>query len=279
MRSSLPARHLVVGLCSLAVGAIFWFGRLNWDPEMRLWRAVGDASLVLLIVALVAGPLARLWSGARPLLGWRREAGIWFGVLAAVHSALVWHGWARWDVPRLLGYEFIPQLGRVARIEPGFGLANLMGLVALALALVLTATSSDWAVRQLGAAAWKWLQYGAYTVFYLVALHTAYFLFMHYTLSFHRPVPPDANWFQLPFLALAAVVPLSQLAAFARTVARRSTGGGATGATPGCAAGGAVRPQAPAAGGRRRGNPGPVESQPVRRHQGVHEDTRPLPGI
>ena len=218
---SLLIRHLTVGLGALGVGSVFWLGRLNWDPEMRLWRAVGDASLVLLVVALAAGPMARLWSGARPLLGWRRETGIWFGVLAAVHSALVWHGWARWDVPRLLGYEFVPQLGRVARIEPGFGIANLTGLVALAWALVLTATSSDWAMRRLGAAAWKWLHYGAYTVFYLVALHAAYFLFMHYTVSFHRPVPPDTNWFQLPFLALIAMVPLLQCAAFARAVARR----------------------------------------------------------
>ena len=221
MTGGLLARHATVGAAALGIWAAFWSGRLDWDPEMRQWRAVGDASLALLVFALASGPLARIWPAARWLLGWRREAGIWFGVLAALHSALVWHGWARWDVPRLLGYEYVPQLGRLARLEPGFGLANLVGLVALGWALVLAATSSDWAVARLGAAAWKWLQYGAYTVFYLVALHTAYFLFMHYTPSFHRPVPPGPNWFRYPFLALALAVPVLQLVAFVAPVARR----------------------------------------------------------
>ncbi len=74
----------------------------------------------------------------------------------------------------------------------------------------------------LGSSAWKWLQNGAYVVFYLVALHTFYFLFMHYTVSFHRPVPDDANWFRYPFLALVAAVPLLQAGAFLKTVVKKA---------------------------------------------------------
>lgn len=50
-------------------------------------------------------------------------------------------------------------------------------------------------------------------------LHSGYFLFMHYTASFHRAVPEE-NWFRFPMLALAAVVLALKWAAFTRTVRR-----------------------------------------------------------
>lgn len=187
---------------------------------MRLWRAVGDASLILLYATLSIGPAVRLFQSKTlaTLLPLRRQAGIWFGLLAFAHAALVWNGWARWDVRRLLGYEYIPELGRVARLEPGFGLANLIGIAALLITLPLVATSTDWAINKLGGSGWKFLHYGSYIVFWLVVLHTAYFLFMHYTLSFHRPVPTDDNWFQVPFAGVTALVVALQVAAFAKTI-------------------------------------------------------------
>lgn len=211
------ARNVVVGLLSGGVFWAFWSSRGQWDPEMRLWKAFGDASFALLALTLAVGPVARLWAPARRLLPWRRQTGIWFALLATVHAALVFNGWARWSVDRLLGYEFVPQLGRSARLEPGFGLANLIGILALFWALVLLATSSDRALRYLGGQAWKWLHSGAYVVFYLSAAHTAYFLFIHYTLSFHRDVPPP-DWFRIPFLVVAGSVVTLQAAAFAKTV-------------------------------------------------------------
>lgn len=219
---ALLLRHLIVGLLAFLLTLPFWFGRLNWDPEMRLWRAIGDSSFLLLFLTLALGPLARLWSPLTRLVVWRRETGIWYGLLAFAHTLLIFSGWVRWDWLRFFGYEFIPELGRTARMEPGFGLANLIGLVAVMLSLVLVATSSNWAVNRLGAAAWKWLQYGSYTVFYLIVLHTLYFLFMHYTLSFHRVPPADPNWFRYPFLVLSLLIPLLQAAAFIKTVARKT---------------------------------------------------------
>ena len=72
--------------------------------------------------------------------------------------------------------------------------------------------------------AWKFLHYGTYIIFYAVALHTAYFLYIHYTVSFHRTVP-EPNWFQIPFAVLTAIVIILQVAAFIETVAsqRRRT--------------------------------------------------------
>lgn len=105
-------------------------------------------------------------------------------------------------------------------MEPGFGLANLIGLLVLMWLLVLLATSSDKAVRYLGPAAWKWLHNGAYVVFYLSVVHAGYFLFLHYTISFHRPPAPE-NWFRFPLLLLGLAVIGLQAAAFIRTVNRR----------------------------------------------------------
>lgn len=214
-------RHFVVAIPSVTLIASFWFSRMDWDPEMRLWRSIGDSSWVLLCISLLIGPLARLWQPVGRLIKWRREVGIWFGVLALGHALLIVNGWVRWDVMRFLGYEFIPQLDRHARIEPGFGLSNIVGLIALIWALLLTVTSTNWAIKQLGSSAWKWLHSGAYIIFYLVSLHVFYFLFIHYTISFHRSVPPNSNWLGIPFILFTLSVPLVQTSAFTKTVFRR----------------------------------------------------------
>jgi len=90
------------------------------------------------------------------------------------------------------------------------------------IAVPLMLTSSKWAVKRLGGAGWKWLHIGAYSIFYLVVLHTLYFLFMHYTISFHRQVPSDLNWFRYPFLVTALIVLAMQVGAFILTVRKRS---------------------------------------------------------
>jgi sulfoxide reductase heme-binding subunit YedZ len=117
---------------------------------MRLWRAVGDGSFVLLFFVLALGPTARHWSALTRLLSWRRELGIWFTILALAHTLLVLGGWVRWDWMRFFGYEFLNQFGRYARVEPGFGLSNLIGVVATVMAVPLMITSSSWAVKRLG---------------------------------------------------------------------------------------------------------------------------------
>ena len=213
-------RHVAALALGIAAFGLFWASRPVWDAEMRLWKAVGDAALVLLLVTMAIGPLARLWRAAGRLLPWRRELGIWFAVVASVHTLLILDGWARWTVLGFFGYEFVPQLGRMARMEPGFGLSNLIGVVALVWALALAATSSDLALRRLGPSAWKWLHNGAYVVFWTVVLHVSYFLFLHYTASFHKQ-PPPPDWFRAPFLVAALTIVALQVAAFTSTVRAR----------------------------------------------------------
>lgn len=217
-------QHVGVGALAAALLAVFWFSRLEWVPDMRLWRAVGDVAVVLLFLALAMGPAGRVWRTAARALPWRRAVGIWAAAAALAHAVLVFWGWTGFSVTRLLGYEFVPQLGRTVRLEPGFGLSNLLGVVALVWLLVMMVTSFDGAVRRLGPAAWKWLHTSAYVVFYLTSLHAAYFLFMHYTESFHRAVP-EPNWFRFPLLVLAVGVLGLQLAAFQVTRTRQQRGG------------------------------------------------------
>ena len=212
-------RHILVGAAGALLVWFFWLTRPEWSGEMRMWRSFGDASLILLFFKLAIGPLSRLWPGAAILQRYLRQAGIWFGVLALIHGCLIWDGWARWSISRFLGYEFIPQLNRVVRLEPGFGLANVIGMIVLFFAVVLMATSSERALKALGPS-WKWLHHSANTIFYLSAVHTGYFLYIHYTVSFHKnPAPP--NWFRLPFLALVAFLLMIKLLAFIKTVRKR----------------------------------------------------------
>jgi methionine sulfoxide reductase heme-binding subunit len=60
MPRSLLLRNAVAVRGGLVVAYAFWTRRPQWDPEMRLWKAVGDASLILLYATLVPDPLARL---------------------------------------------------------------------------------------------------------------------------------------------------------------------------------------------------------------------------
>jgi len=187
---------MLVGLIAILLTFAFWMSRPQWVMEMRLWKAVGDASMMLLYATMGLGPLARFVPRVGKLLSLRRELGIWFGVFAILHTLLIFNGWMRWDVGRFMGFEFIPELERTVRFDSGFGMANIVGLLAVLFALPLMATSADWAIRAMGGNAWKFVHYTAYTIFYLVVLHTAYFLYIHFTLSFHRPTVPEPNWFQ-----------------------------------------------------------------------------------
>jgi sulfoxide reductase heme-binding subunit YedZ len=200
---------------------LFWEAHFQWTFDLRLWRAIGDASYALLAITLVIGPLSKIWNPAKKIIPWRREFGIWFAILAITHGILVADGWLRWDIMKFFGYEFINELDRYARIEPGFGLSNLIGLVAFGWSIILMITSSDKATKYLGASSWKWLHSGSYVVFYLVAIHTAYFIFIHYTESFHR-MPAPQSMFIIYFVIMTITVISLQILAFIKTIKKNA---------------------------------------------------------
>ncbi len=212
-------RHL--GALALAALLVWGFAALRpeWSPMHRWNRAFGDASLILVAVVMSLGPLSRLWRPATALLPWRRELGIWGFLAGLVHAGFILFGWVELEWPRLFGFEFHPQLMQYVMFDKGFGLANVIGMLALVYALVLSVTSNDASQRWLGMSVWKFLQQGAYILWALILAHTAYFLYMHF-LDFHRRTP-EPNLLQWPFAVLVLAVFALQSAATWRTWRRQ----------------------------------------------------------
>ncbi len=216
-------RHLVVIILAVAGTWAFLESRAQWS-EMHRWnRAVGDMSFVLIALSMAIGPLSRLLAPLKGLVPWRREMGIYGVILATVHTLIILAGWIEWDLIRIFGFQLHPA-GIYVMAQHGFGLANAIGLVALTYGLVLALSSSNWSQRLLGGSVWKFLQQGAYVLWMLIIVHTAYFLFLHF-LDYHRSVP-EPNWLQVPFVVLVSAVVTLQIAAFFKTwIMRRNRNG------------------------------------------------------
>lgn len=223
-------RHALVGSLSALLVYLVWQVNSTWSPDMRLWKAFGGATFALLWFAVFIGPASRLWHPLVRLITWRREFGIWFAVVGLIHGYLILDGWVRWGVREFLGYQYVAELETYLRFEPGFGLANLMGLVALIFGLVLASTSFDKAVSFLGVSSWKWLHMFAYVIFYLAALHVTYYAFIHFTPSPYRvlmgmPTEYLVNPLRFYYLTAFLSVFIVQAIAFIKTVTQQRNGG------------------------------------------------------
>lgn len=227
---TLLLRHLGVAVAGILAFTLVWQVNSTWSPDMRLWKAFGGGSFFLLWFVLFIGPAARVWQPLQRVISFRREAGVWFFLIALVHGYLILDGWVRWSVWEFFGYQYIPETEMYMRVEAGFGLANLAGFVALTFALTLAATSFDRAVNFLGVSSWKWLHSFSYVVFYLSAIHVLYFAFIHYTPSLLRAVLgqptnyPD-NPLKFYYLAAFLSVLLVQIIAFILTVRKQRNSG------------------------------------------------------
>ena len=137
MARKATVRHLLVALVVMGLVLSFSAIHAGWSPMHRWNRAIGDASLVLIAVSVGIGPLARLWRPAMPLIPFRREMGIHGCLLAVVHAVIILVGWVEWDLMRLFGFEWHPDLLTYVMLQHGFGLANAIGIAALILASCL----------------------------------------------------------------------------------------------------------------------------------------------
>lgn len=213
-------RHLAVVLLVFVLLAIFTVVHGQWSAMHQWNRAFGDASLVLVALSFSLGPLSRIFRRTVRFLAYRREMGIYAFILALVHAVIILVGWVELDFMRLFGFEFHPQLEEYVMVQNGFGLGNAIGILALAIALLLAATSSDFALRKLGASGWKFIQMGVLPLWWLTVAHVAYFLYAHF-LSFHRNTP-DPNPLQVPFAVLVGAVLLLRAASYVHTIRRKN---------------------------------------------------------
>lgn len=213
-------RQLLVFTLGLVLLAAFAAVHAQWSPMHRWNRAFGDVSLMLVVLSVGIGPLSRLLRVFASLLPFRRALGIHACLYALVHAVIILVGWVNFDLMRLFGFEWHPQLETYVMLQQGFALANAIGLAALALVMLLAATSSDIAMRRLGASGWKFLQMGVLPLWWLTVAHVGYFLFAHF-LSFHRAIPAP-NPLQPWFAGLVVMVLVLRAASYFRTVGLRS---------------------------------------------------------
>lgn len=220
LATSFSVRHLVTAV--LATGLVLSFGAVHaeWSPMHRWNRAFGDASLVLIAASMALGPLARFIRPVNHGLRFRREFGIYGCLLIFVHATIILIGWVQWDLARLFGFEWHPDLESYVMFQHGFGLGNAIGVAAMFMAIVLAATSSDFALRRLGPSGWKFLQMGVLPLWWLTVAHVAYFLFMHF-LDFHRATPAP-NPLQYWFVGLVLLVFGLRSAAYVHTIRRKA---------------------------------------------------------
>ncbi len=165
-----PADRLNAALRRVPVGPLYvvaflpaawwlWLGlqnRLGADPVRAIEHEYGLLALQFLIAALVVTPL-RAISGVS-LLRFRRFLGLMGFWYAAMHLA-VWIVLDRQlDWPRI-----VEDLVRRPYV--------ILGMAALLMLVPLAATSTDRAVRRLGAARWRSLHRLAYPAAALAAIH------------------------------------------------------------------------------------------------------------
>jgi len=138
--------------------------------ETLLIRSLGTAALLLLTVVLCIGPLCRLDPRFLPLLYNRRHMGVTMFVLAALHGTLSlvqFHALGDLD-PLVSVLVSNPRLDSVSQFP-----FELLGLAALAVLLLMAATSHDFWLANLTPPVWKALHMGVYAAYGSVVLHVA----------------------------------------------------------------------------------------------------------
>lgn len=138
--------------------------------ETLLIRGLGLAAIVLLHVILAIGPLARLDRRWLPLLYNRRHLGVTMATLALIHggfSILQFHAFG--DTNPIVSL-FTARSGADSISQLPF---QPIGAAALAILLLMAATSHDFWLANLTAPVWKALHMLVYIAYALVVLHVA----------------------------------------------------------------------------------------------------------
>lgn len=134
---------------------------------MRAW---GSCAFLLLTMILCIGPLARLDRRFLPLLYNRRHAGVAMSVVALMHASQVlgfYFAWGKLSEPMaLLTYDAAFTRASVPFIR--------FGMWALAIVIVMAATSHDFWQRYLGPSAWKSLHMLVYVAYTFTVIHVVF---------------------------------------------------------------------------------------------------------
>jgi len=200
------AQHLIVGTSSIALALAFkYLMDLSWSVSFA------RVSFILLFLTLLVSPLMRIKKPSKasnPLKSpwfWRGELGIWFVVTGVIHFFFAMSGHIAWDLSVAFG-------------PGGYGLANLMGVVALAWGIMLACTSCRKAICSIGIKSWKWLHSFTYVVFYLISFHVVYFQFLSEYRLKNLGMP---DWFGYAAIAMVILLVVLQFIAFIKAVVEK----------------------------------------------------------
>ncbi|MGH9619577.1 MAG: hypothetical protein ACRD45_07695, partial [Bryobacteraceae bacterium] len=141
------------------------------DTITKISFSTAYPALVLLAVTLLIGPWNLLRGKRTPISSdWRRDVGIWAGILSLVHTAIGQNVHLR-GRPWL--YYVYGNQGHHAFLlrHDLFGFANYTGLISALIVLLLLTTSNNYSLRALGTPRWKQLQRWNYTAFALMGAH------------------------------------------------------------------------------------------------------------
>jgi DMSO/TMAO reductase YedYZ heme-binding membrane subunit len=184
--SSVLARLLVNSrfyiLIFSALGAVaLWLVLPSFVPgstlqTIRLEQIYGFLALAFLYLALIIGPLSRLWSGLPGRAGWlhaRRAIGVACFGFALLHSSIAFWG-------QLGGF------GGLSFLTPPFLWSLALGGFAMVILLLLTITSLDIAVKFMTPRYWKWLHRLIYGASIAIVIHVL-LIGTHY-ISLNAPI-------------------------------------------------------------------------------------------
>jgi sulfoxide reductase heme-binding subunit YedZ len=155
------ATGIVLSLC--IAGFVQLFVPSGILQIIRIEQAYGFISILLLFLALFASPFTKVYPKVpfnRHYLHVRRALGVLTFYYAFLHAYLT----------------FFNQLGGFSGIQyynSRYGLAMLLGVVALVILFFMAITSLDWAVRVLSFTRWKLLHRLVYVAFLCVLIHVA----------------------------------------------------------------------------------------------------------
>ncbi len=154
----------------LGVTQLIWKGESAYSDEIVLIRATGSCAIILLHVILCIGPLARLDRRVLPLLYNRRHLGVMTFLVALMHATVVlgfYHGFG--VINPLLSLLTNNTNYTSIRSFP----FQILGLLALIILFLMAATSHDFWLKNLSAAAWKRLHMMVYVAYALLVGHVS----------------------------------------------------------------------------------------------------------
>ena len=206
-------RHFVLVAAAFAIVCLAYSATPPPDVRHRLSMATAYAGLFFLGVSLWLGPWNVLRRRPNPVsYDLRRDVGIWTGILAILHTII---GLTVHLRGRMWMY-FFKSLHPLKLQNTQFGFANLVGLGAALLFLMLLVISNDISLRALGIRRWKSLQRWTYAALVLTAAHG-----LAYQLVEKRRLP----WV-LVFTAVTIAVSATQVIGFIQVQRRMDHGQG-----------------------------------------------------